>query len=317
METNPPASSPTPPEREREKHTPTQLPQRHPHIAVLIDSNGKFLDEQRLFPGRKAAKIWCPKIQDTFQIFSNTDFGTPSHIIIHTGTNDLRQHQERVGSMLCTVAERATEAFPDSRIIISTLLPRKAFHPDTISKVNADIIRGCAQLPNIHLAHHTAITPHHLYDHVHLCKNTVGVFTKALKDATLGRTTQVKGQFTPPLRPDQRAAPPRPDQRTPPPRSNQPTTHSSSDKRTAHPRPEQRAAPPRSDLLTPPPSSDQHSSSFRYQHHTQLRPNRPTIPLQARSTHPTRSTNTPPPTPIYRKYAAFVPANFILSAQLC
>ncbi|KAJ8332751.1 hypothetical protein SKAU_G00425400 [Synaphobranchus kaupii] len=95
----------------------------------------------------------------------------PRYIIIHTGTNDLRSEQERVGGLVCRVAERATEAFPNSKIILSTLLPRKDFHPATIQRVNADITRGCALLPNVHLAHHSTISPHDLYDHVHLNKH--------------------------------------------------------------------------------------------------------------------------------------------------
>ncbi|KAJ8339431.1 hypothetical protein SKAU_G00362170 [Synaphobranchus kaupii] len=140
-------------------------------VAILIDSNGKFLQEHKLFPGRRATKIWCPKTQDAFRILSDPKFGTPTYIIIHTGTNDLRSEQERVGGLVCRVAERATEAFPNSKIILSTLLPRKDFHPATIQRVNADITRGCALLPNVHLAHHSTILPHDLYDHVHLNKH--------------------------------------------------------------------------------------------------------------------------------------------------
>ncbi len=58
-------------------------------IAILMDSNGKFLQEEKLFPGRKATKLWCPKTGDALRILSDSSFGTPSHIIIHTGTNDL------------------------------------------------------------------------------------------------------------------------------------------------------------------------------------------------------------------------------------
>ncbi len=78
-------------------------------IAILMDSNGKFLQEEKLFPGRKVTKLWCPKTGDALRILSDSSFGTPSHIIIHTGTNDLRREQERVGQLICRVAEKATE----------------------------------------------------------------------------------------------------------------------------------------------------------------------------------------------------------------
>ncbi|KAJ8369692.1 hypothetical protein SKAU_G00097200 [Synaphobranchus kaupii] len=100
------------------------------------------------------------------------------HIIIHTGTNDLRAEQKRVGSRVRRVAERATETFPNAKITISSLLPRKDFHSLTIQRVNAEISRGCALLPNVHLAHHPTIGPWDLYDHVHLDKAAVREFAK-------------------------------------------------------------------------------------------------------------------------------------------
>lgn len=160
-------------------------------VAILIDSNGKFLQEEKLFPGRKTTKIWCPRTRDAHQILSGNILDKPTCIIIHTGTNDLRAEQERVGGLVCSVAQRAAENFPSAKIIVSTLLPRKDFHPATIQKVNAEISRGCALIPNVHLAHHSNIGPHHLYDHVHLNRNTVIEFAKTLKDVALGRQRHV------------------------------------------------------------------------------------------------------------------------------
>ncbi|KAL7888683.1 hypothetical protein AOLI_G00036570 [Acnodon oligacanthus] len=65
--------------------------------------------------------------------------------------------------------------------------PKKDFHPATIQRVNADIARGCSLLPNMHLAHHSTITPYHLYDHVHLNKHMIKEFARTLKDVAQGR----------------------------------------------------------------------------------------------------------------------------------
>ena len=87
---------------------------------------------------------------------------------------------------ITNVAEEAVASFPNSHITISTLLPRRDFYPGTIHRVNRDITRGCASLANVHVAHHPAITPEHLFDHFHLKKKAVGIFTKSLKDVALG-----------------------------------------------------------------------------------------------------------------------------------
>ncbi len=125
-----------PPETPQKNTTATTPAEKQPvkteaDIAILVDSNGKFLQGEKLFPGHKTTKLWCPKTGDALRIVSDSSFGTPSHIIIHTGTNDLRREQERVGQLICRVAEKATETYPNTKITIYTLLPRKDIHPDT------------------------------------------------------------------------------------------------------------------------------------------------------------------------------------------
>lgn len=157
-------------------------------IVILMDSNGKFINEKQLFPNHKSLKLWCPNTESALQQLNKEKLGDPSHIIIHVGTNDLRTQQERVAQTVTQVATKATQTFPTSKIIISTILPRTDFHPRTIQRVNTDIARGCAEMPNVHLAHHPTLDIHNLHDHVHLRKDSVNVFARNLKDVALGRT---------------------------------------------------------------------------------------------------------------------------------
>ncbi|KAI4876409.1 hypothetical protein NFI96_020969 [Prochilodus magdalenae] len=154
-------------------------------IALLIDSNRKFIDEKKLFPKHRAAKLWCPTTQKALELLTEAKLGSPSHIIIHTGTNDLRAQQERAAVSLRAVIEKASSTFPNSKIVISTLLPHRDFHPHTIQRINASISRECALRPNTHLAHHPTLDTAYLHDHVHLLKESVPAFAKTLKDVTL------------------------------------------------------------------------------------------------------------------------------------
>lgn len=133
------------------------------------------------------AKIWCPNTHQAIDLLSEERLGSPSHIIIHTGTNDLRSQQERVSESLKRVTEKASTTFPNSRVVISTLLPRKDFHPDTIHRINSSLSRDCARRPNVHLAHHPTLDISCLYDHVHLFKSTVPIFAQTLKSVALNR----------------------------------------------------------------------------------------------------------------------------------
>ncbi|KAJ8377168.1 hypothetical protein SKAU_G00077480 [Synaphobranchus kaupii] len=124
-------------------------------MSISYQPASPIADEEQLFPGRTVTKVWCPTTKSAVEIFAEPDFGTASHIIVHTGTNDLRAQQERVAGSVRRVAGRAAEAFPSSKIIISTLLPRRDFHPFTIHRVTAEISHGFALIPNVYLAHHT------------------------------------------------------------------------------------------------------------------------------------------------------------------
>ena len=223
----------TPPTNKKKPKIPTDA-----DIIILIDSNGKFVNEEQLFPGKKVCKVWCPTTDTALELLTEPTLGQPRHIIIHTGTNDLRAQQERVAECVRRVAQKATHTFPLSRITISTILPRRDVHPATIHRVNADIYRGCSPLPNVHLAHHPALNISSLHDHVHLRRDMVGVFARALKDAALGRrqdgATPSKRRLThtiPPLLPREHRNytgspyqhhPPPPPQHSPPSRPARP-----------------------------------------------------------------------------------------------
>ncbi|KAL1255300.1 hypothetical protein QQF64_013361 [Cirrhinus molitorella] len=65
------------------------------------------------------------------------------------------------------MAEKASQTFPTSRILVSTLLPRLDFPPSVIDKINEEVRHSCSSLPNVHLVHHSSIRPWHLYDGLH------------------------------------------------------------------------------------------------------------------------------------------------------
>ncbi len=92
--------------------------------------------------------------------------------------------------------EKARHTFPNSKIILSTLLQRKDFHPNTIHKINANISRHCAIVPNVYLAHHPDLDTDCLYDHVHIYENLVHILAKRLKDVTLNRTNQTSPRWS-------------------------------------------------------------------------------------------------------------------------
>ncbi|KAL7858501.1 hypothetical protein AOLI_G00186030 [Acnodon oligacanthus] len=119
--------------------------------------------------------------------------------------------QDKVAVSLRAVIEKASNTFPNSKIIISTLLPHKDFHPYAIQKISACISRERALRPNTHLTYNPTLNTACLYDHALLFKELVPVFAKTLKDVTLKRnvtTLQRKAGGNPNTRPSRRT--PRP-----------------------------------------------------------------------------------------------------------
>ncbi|KAJ8342273.1 hypothetical protein SKAU_G00322010 [Synaphobranchus kaupii] len=158
-------------------------------VIILCDSNGKYLNESRLFPGRKVIKLRCPTTETALELLSEQRLGHAKHVLIHTGTNDLSTRRIDVAKALKQVAAKATQEYPAAKVTISTLLPRTDVPQRIIHSINAEVSRGCALLPNVHLAHHRDFRHYHLYDQVHLNKEGVKMFTRVLKDTTLGRTS--------------------------------------------------------------------------------------------------------------------------------
>ncbi|ROL55333.1 hypothetical protein DPX16_22809 [Anabarilius grahami] len=170
-------------------HRSTAEDPRETHALILTDSNGKYINEKLLFPNMRAKKIWCPNTRSAFQILSERNLDENyKHIIIHTGTNDLRAMKGHVAPVIRETAIRATQRFPEAKITLSTLLPRTDVPFHAIHGNNVELSRSCALIPNVHLAHHKDIRPHHMYDHVHLNKQGVNIFARVLKSTALGNT---------------------------------------------------------------------------------------------------------------------------------
>ena len=87
-----------------------------------MDSNRKYIQEIELFPQNTVSKLWCAKHPAHLDLLSEDQLGSPSHIIIHTGTNNLRAQQERVATAQKGVIEKSSSTFPNAQVVISTLL---------------------------------------------------------------------------------------------------------------------------------------------------------------------------------------------------
>ncbi|KAI7811126.1 hypothetical protein IRJ41_010726 [Triplophysa rosa] len=193
-----PPSSHRTPEAPPSSHRTPEMPEAP--VVLLMDSNGTKLVPKKLFPRHGVIALRCRNTERAHELLTGDELGSPQCIIIHTGTNDLHGLNEGTAKAMHDMAKKASQTFPSSRVLISTLLPRLDFPPSVIDKINQEVSRTCSSLPNVHLVHHRSIRPWHLHDGLHLNQDGIRIFAKAIKDVALGRATRssnTRMQFDP------------------------------------------------------------------------------------------------------------------------
>eukprot|EP00064_Thunnus_orientalis_P003597 superscaffoldBa00000300_g3607 len=129
-----PLSQPEQPESSSHTDGPDS-PTAKAHIVLLIDSNGKFIVEKRLFLGHKVAKLWSPNTVAAMGILCESHLGSASHILIHTeriSTN--KQYRKRMSASPETVNNSQMFMFPTTPLLLYKIFmimytsSRKQFH---------------------------------------------------------------------------------------------------------------------------------------------------------------------------------------------
>ena len=143
-----------------------------------MDSNGKFIDTGK-FSRQSVLKLFTPRISSTIEILNNENWGTPSTIIIHTGTNDIEKSTlETCFENFQILIDTAAQKYPTTKIVISSLLVRA----NTISRLRS--------YPNVHFVNNENITSDMLHDTKHILRRKIGVLVSNLKDCAFNRIAQ-------------------------------------------------------------------------------------------------------------------------------
>ena len=96
-------------------------------IVLLMDSNRRFIDTSRLFPGKKVLTIPCGSITAAFDIIENPYFKGMDALFIHTGVNDVENDlldAKTIADHLTKGVLNAREKFPETKLFLSEVTPR-------------------------------------------------------------------------------------------------------------------------------------------------------------------------------------------------
>ena len=158
---------------------------------IICDSNGRYLQAKTLCPNSTTKYIRCPTISKASEIMEHTKFTNPKNFILYCGTNDI-EHTELKGNIVTEIEKiigQTKEKHPNSRIIISSLLPRKDDLNQEIPIINEEIGNMIKTKSNTSFVNHRNIdTNTDLQDKKHLNEKGFKKFAKALK-ATYFNTT--------------------------------------------------------------------------------------------------------------------------------
>lgn len=180
--------------KENEKSQTNRPPQHEKNqstinsIIMLIDSNGKYIDCERFSPRTPTHQYFTPTITSATDLLTTNDLGNPSHIIIHTGTNDL----EKLRTSQCIsnyheLLKLVSEKHSSSKVIVSSLLIRADGIDKQRQEFNTKLGHLCAPYPNVHLVNNDNIT----------VENRIGLLVTNLKDTVFNRLRRIQSRNLP------------------------------------------------------------------------------------------------------------------------
>ena len=149
---------------QRHKTSTTQ-----PDIVVIMDSNRKHINFDNLFMDEKVEVMACGNVKSAMRAVMKPGFVAPKTVYIHLGTNDLNHGspQEFLSSLLQLSKHLAEEG---SEVYVSEILPRLDANLPLTDQVNS-MLRNT--IPEEYLIPHPQILHTHLFDEVHLRRNTL------------------------------------------------------------------------------------------------------------------------------------------------
>lgn len=153
-------------------------------FVFICDSNRKFLDMKKLFPGRSYKLIPCGSLDKAIQIIKSPRFAVSKALLIHVGVNDLEHFTvEEIAEKQTELLSISKSAFPDKTIIISGLTPRMDELGSNISQINSLFFKKISDSQEMRLVNHENLNDEqYFYDAKHLNRSRgVPLFAKNLK----------------------------------------------------------------------------------------------------------------------------------------
>ena len=154
----------------------TREPNTYTHVNVendavlLTDSNGRCISAKKIEHDGGVERHTCYTLSEVSTFIKEAKVSKqPSKVLIQVGTNDLTEHKDanQLLNDLKDCVKSLVVKFPQSKVYVSTLLPRKDQLHAAAMKFNQLLDNTCDQL-RVRLVTHVDIQKRDLYDKLHL-----------------------------------------------------------------------------------------------------------------------------------------------------
>ena len=132
------------------------------HIAVIMDSNRRHLDFNKLFPNDRVKVYPCGTI--SYALRKLPSLGFPKTVVVHLGTNDIEKVSPQQVHDNLVKLKGEIESRYNCRTIVSNLLPRSDVFSHSVGICN-DLLSS--SLRGALISHHN-ISQQHLHDKKHV-----------------------------------------------------------------------------------------------------------------------------------------------------
>ena len=147
---------------------------------------------KELCPDSTTKYIRSPTLLQAIQKIKTLNFSNPKNFILHCGTNDIEQPGKDTITDTLKVIDLIKQKYPNCRILVSSLLPRKDELNNKVPTFNEELKTRISNKENTTFIHHTSKLNDDLYDKKHLNNRGVKNFAKNIKAAYFNTTPRNK-----------------------------------------------------------------------------------------------------------------------------
>ena len=152
-------------------------------VIILMDSNRKYIDEQKFWRGHTCTKMVAGCINECRKVISSNNFRNAKHIYINIGTNDIEKptNIDDISNNLINLAKTLQKQYPHAKIYLSEIPIRKDFYDQRRVEVNKFLRKSLPE--SIDYISHKNITQEMLYDNKHIKRDCIRLMVKNMKDS--------------------------------------------------------------------------------------------------------------------------------------